>query len=166
METIETARLRLVPVRVEHADEMAGVLADPALHSYIGGAPDDVATLRARYRRWAAGSPDQAVTWGNWVIESRADRCLVGTVQATITGASAEVAWVVGTRWQGQGIATEAARGLFEWLRSREVLAVLAHVHPDNAASAAVAGALGLRATGERQDGEVRWRWAADDDRA
>ena len=164
METIETARLRLLPVRVEHAEEMTGVLADQRLHTYIGGTPDDEAALRARYRRWAAGSPDRAVTWGNWVIELRADGGLVGTVQATITGASAAIAWVVGTRWQGRGIATEAARGLFDWLRSREVHTVLAHIHADNAASAAVACALGLRATGEQQDGEVRWRWAAHDD--
>jgi RimJ/RimL family protein N-acetyltransferase len=27
-----------------------------------------------------------------------------------------EIAWVVGTPWQGRGIATEVARGLVDWL--------------------------------------------------
>ena len=43
------------------------------------------------------------------------------------------------------------------WLRDHGVDTVVAHVHPDNAASAAVAGALGLRPTETIVDGEVRW---------
>ncbi|MGW4890898.1 GNAT family N-acetyltransferase [Kitasatospora sp. NPDC004240] len=162
-EAIHTDRLVLLPLRVEHAEEMAGVLGDPALHEFTGGAPEDVDALRARYERWAAGSPDPAQTWCNWVVELRGAGCLVGTVQATVTadgrGAAAEVAWVVGTAWQGRGIAGEAARGLVEWLRARPgVHTVVAHVHPDHAASAAVAAAAGLTATEEWQDGERRWR--------
>ena len=34
---ISTARLDLLPLRVEHAAEMAEVLADPALHTFTGG---------------------------------------------------------------------------------------------------------------------------------
>ena len=44
---------------------------------------------------------------------------LAGTVQATISTGdepAAEVAWVAGTRWQAQGIATGAARALVAWL--------------------------------------------------
>ncbi|GAA3089608.1 hypothetical protein GCM10010449_11700 [Streptomyces rectiviolaceus] len=44
---IGTARLVLVPLQVGHADEMADVLADPALHAFIGGRPDDPQALRA-----------------------------------------------------------------------------------------------------------------------
>jgi hypothetical protein len=39
-ETVRTARLALLPLRVEHAGEMAEVLSDPALHAFTGGAPD------------------------------------------------------------------------------------------------------------------------------
>ncbi|MEU5683783.1 GNAT family N-acetyltransferase [Streptomyces venezuelae] len=155
-----TDRLDLVPLRVEHADEMAAVLGDPALHTFIGGAPDDVEALRARYRRMLAGSPDPGVSWCNWVLRLRAeDRPgLVGTVQATVTPEGlAEIAWVVGTPWQGRGFASEAARGLVEWLARRHVRTVVAHVHPDHAASAAVARSAGLAATDVVQDGEIRW---------
>ncbi|MFI6091019.1 GNAT family N-acetyltransferase [Streptomyces sp. NPDC051218] len=163
-EEIDTARLVLVPLRVEHADEMAAVLCDPALHTFIGGSPDEPEALRARYRRMTAGSPDPAVSWCNWVLWLRDEECLVGTVQATVvpdegSGALvAEIAWVVGTPWQGRGIAVEAARGLVGWLAGRPaVRGIIAHVHPDHRASAAVAAAAGLTPTDEWQDGEVKW---------
>ncbi|MFJ3882800.1 GNAT family N-acetyltransferase [Streptomyces sp. NPDC090077] len=157
---MRTDRLDLVPLRVEDAEEMAVVLGDPALHVFIGGAPESVEELRARYVRWAAGSPDPAVSWCNWVVRLRAEGCLVGTVQATVGGGTAEVSWVVGTPWQGRGIAAEAAKGLVGWLRERGAGTVVAHVHPDHGASAAVAAAAGLAPTDRRQDGEVRWELA------
>jgi RimJ/RimL family protein N-acetyltransferase len=164
---IPTARLDLLPIRAEHAEEMAVVLSDPALYEFIGGTPPAVAELRTRYQAWIAGSPDPVVTWCNWVIRLRTGECLTGTVQATITGPSgdrtAEIAWVVGTRWQGRGIATEAARGLIGWLGQRGIRTVTASIHPDHHASAAVAAAAGLRRTGEWHDGEVRWRLSTAD---
>ncbi|MEV7469854.1 hypothetical protein AB0O20_25600 [Streptomyces kronopolitis] len=64
---IETGRLRLVPLAVEHADEMAEVLFDPALHAFIGAVPHSAAALRSRYARLEAarglvrGLPGQGV---------------------------------------------------------------------------------------------------------
>jgi RimJ/RimL family protein N-acetyltransferase len=159
-EPIGTSRLILLPLRPGHAMEMAGVLADPALHEFIGGAPLTPQELRARYERLAAGSPDPAVSWCNWVIQLRDPGCLAGIVQATIAGGAspeAEVAWVVGSPWQGQGIATEAARALVGWLAQRQIRVVIAHIHPGHVPSAAVAAAAGLRPTDHWQDGERRW---------
>ncbi|MEU6678590.1 GNAT family N-acetyltransferase [Streptomyces sp. NPDC046925] len=162
---ISTARLALVPLQVEHADEMADVLSDPALHSFIGGAPDDAQALRARYRRMIGGAPDPAVSWCNWVLRLRDEGALAGTVQATIGPGGdggalvAEIAWVVGTPWQGRGFAVEAARGLVGWLAEQpDVRGVIAHVHPDHRASAAVATAAGLVRTDQWHDGEVKWQ--------
>ncbi|WP_317452076.1 MULTISPECIES: GNAT family N-acetyltransferase [unclassified Streptomyces] len=162
-EIIRTDRLTLLPLKAEHADEMAVALSDPGLHTFIGGAPDTAQALRARYARWAAGSPVPAESWCNWVIRLRDTDRLTGTVQATVTtddrGACAEIAWVVGTPWQRTGIATEAARGLVAWLRKHPpVHTVVAHVHPDHQASAAVATTAGLAPTDQRHDGEIRWR--------
>ncbi|MGW7265177.1 GNAT family N-acetyltransferase [Streptomyces sp. NPDC054842] len=160
--TIRTARLDLLPLLVEHADEMATVLSDPALHTFIGGTPDTARGLRARYARMTAGSPDPAVSWLNWVVRLRDEGCLTGTVQATVSpaeqGPVAELAWVVGSAWQGRGIASEAARGLVDWLGRQSVRRVIAHVHPDHHASGAVAGAAGLAPTDTLHDGELRWR--------
>jgi RimJ/RimL family protein N-acetyltransferase len=158
-EPIRTARLDLLPLRVEHATEMAAALSDPALHTFIGSTPSSPEALRTRYERLVTGSPDPAVSWCNWVLRHRTDSHLMGTVQATITGSTAEIAWVVGTPWQGRGYASEAARGLVTWLRERSpALTVIAHIHPAHHASAAVARAAGLSPTDEEHDGEVRWR--------
>ncbi|MFE5793869.1 GNAT family N-acetyltransferase [Streptomyces sp. NPDC056503] len=156
VEVIGTGRLELVPLEVGHAEEMAGVLGDPALHAFVGGAPESPEEVRARYVRWAAGAPEPGTTWCNWVLRERDGGRLVGTVQATVADGAAEVAWVVGTAWQGRGYAREAARGLVGWLRPR-IRTVVAHVHPDHAASAAVARAAGLVPTDVVEDGEVRW---------
>jgi RimJ/RimL family protein N-acetyltransferase len=44
-----------------------------------------------------------------------------------------------------------------DWLTAQGVRRLVAHVHPDHVASAAVARSLGLAATDELVDGEVRW---------
>ncbi|MFD9462109.1 GNAT family N-acetyltransferase [Streptomyces sp. NPDC060027] len=158
MEAESTSRLDLVPLRAEHAEEMAEVLSDPALHTFIGGEPSTPQALRSRYERLVAGSPDPAVLWCNWVLRERTEGFLVGTVQATVSGGVAEIAWVVGTPWQGRGYAVEAARSLVRHvIRAFPVRTVVAHVHPAHHASAAVAAAAGLSPTGSVQDGEVRW---------
>ncbi|MGK5500303.1 hypothetical protein ACSNOF_20555, partial [Streptomyces sp. URMC 125] len=74
----------LLPLRVEHAEEMAAVLSGPALHAFTGGTPDTPQALRSRYRRVTEGSPDPAVSWLNRVIRLRAEACPTGTVQAAV----------------------------------------------------------------------------------
>jgi RimJ/RimL family protein N-acetyltransferase len=160
-EPVSTPRLALLPLRVAHADEMAIVLADPGLHNFTGGSPLTPQALRSRYERMIAGSGDPAVSWCNWVIQLRDTERLAGTVQATISAGDeleAEVAWVVGRQWQGQGIASEAARALIGWLGRQSVQTVIAHIHPGHQASAAVAAAAGLTPTDQVDDGEIRWR--------
>ncbi|MFI8826269.1 GNAT family N-acetyltransferase [Streptomyces sp. NPDC053431] len=154
------ARLDLEPLRLDHAAETARALADPALHTFIGGAPLPEPELRARYERLLAGPPDPTTTsWCNWVLRLRETGAAVGTVQATVTPGGAEIAWVVGTPWQGRGLAREAAVLLAAWLRERGAPALVAHVHPEHHASAAVARAAGLAPTEQFEDGERRWEW-------
>jgi RimJ/RimL family protein N-acetyltransferase len=164
-ETIGTERLVLTPLRVEDADELAEVLGDPRLHRFIGGRPDTVEELRARYAAMTAGSGRADERWRNWVVRRREDGRPVGTVQATLTRDggrwTAAVAWVVGVPWQQRGYATEAARALVGWLHGQDVHQVVAHIHPDHLASAQVAARAGLRPTPELVDGEQVWRLLA-----
>jgi RimJ/RimL family protein N-acetyltransferase len=115
--------------------------------------------VTARLGRQVAGaSPDGRQGWLNWVLRLRPPgRAAVGTVQATLSGPEAELAWVVGTAHQGQGYASEAAIAVRDWLRTQGIGELTAHIHPDHAASAGVARRLGLVPTATRQDGEVRW---------
>jgi RimJ/RimL family protein N-acetyltransferase len=160
---LATERLVLEPLRPDHARELAPVLDDPALHAYIGGAPATEEELRARFARQAAGhSPDRTEGWLNWVARDRATSEPIGIVQATIVedadrARTAALAWVVATSRQGEGLATEGARAAMDWLRERGVRRFTANIHPDHAASAAVARHLGLTPTDERHGGEVRW---------
>ncbi len=159
--TLEGRRLRLEPLRVGHAAEMAIVLGDPDLHLFTGGAPATREELVQTYTRQVAGPPDGSQQWLNWIVRRRADDQAVGTVQATIGRADgrvvAEVAWVVGTAYQGNGYATEAAQLMVEWIRAKAEVTVIAHVHPDHEASASVARSVGLSPTETVVDGEVRW---------
>jgi RimJ/RimL family protein N-acetyltransferase len=161
-ESLTTERLILDPLRVKDAEEMAPLLADPGLHTYIGGVPATVGELRERYRRQVGGrSPDGSQRWLNWVVRRRDSGHAVGTVQATISvrndASIAEVAWVIAASYQRRGYARESAAEMLRWLRRHGIGSVVAYVHPEHDASAAVARALGLRATEATRDGEVRW---------
>lgn len=141
---------------------MTGVLGDERLHEFIGGEPETITGLRERYARLVAGSPDAHELWLNWVVRRRSDAQPIGAVQATLTmgdgESTANVAWVIGVDWQNQGFASEAARALVGWLRQHGADNVVAHIHPDHQASAAVAIRAGLRPTDEQADGERVWR--------
>ena len=157
-----TERLDLEPVTVHHAAELAPVLNDTALHEFTGGTPLAPAALAARYAQLASRhSPDGSQLWGNWVIRVRDTGAAAGTIQATLPAGGpgtgpAEVAWVLGRRYQGHGYAAEAARSLVAALQQAG-WAVMAHIHPRHLASQGVARAAGLSPTSEIQDGEIRW---------
>ena len=159
--SLELERVLLTPLTVADAEEMSDVLAAPELYAFIGGCPPTAIELRERYARWARGAPDPGVEWLNWVIRLIREDRAIGTVQATLRedpeGREAELAWIVGAAWQGHGYATEAMRGVVASLRSRGVDRFCAFVHPGNAASAAVARALGMVVGADRRDGEVRY---------
>ncbi|MEO8266650.1 MAG: GNAT family N-acetyltransferase [Ilumatobacteraceae bacterium] len=160
--TIMSERLVLRPVRLEDADEMAVALGDPALHEFIGGQPATVEELRDRYAAWIRGSGSTDEVWLNWIVRLGADDVAIGAVQATIIDPedtpTAAVAWTIGVPWQGHGFAGEAGVALVEWIVARGATSVVAHVHPDHRASAAVAARVGLRPTNVNVDGEVEWR--------
>ena len=162
---LATPRLALVPLRVDDAEEMAAVLGAPSLYAFTGGDPPTVAELRERYAAQVAGSPDDDEAWRNWIVREETDGgpgTAVGYVQATVTGDTADVAWVIGEPWQGRGYASEAAQAMVGWLGTHGVRTVTAHIHPEHDASAAVADRVGLKPTLTVEDGERLWRMHLD----
>ncbi|SED64851.1 Protein N-acetyltransferase, RimJ/RimL family [Streptomyces misionensis] len=161
---VTTARLRLEPLRVEHAREAVTLLDDVRLHEWTGGAPCTLDELEAKYRRQSVGrSPDGRHGWLNWMLRRLADGRLVGTVQATLSrpergGPVAELAWVTGVAHQGRGYGGEGALAMARWLGDHGVETLTAHIHPGHRASAGIARSLGLRATDRVDEGEVLWR--------
>ncbi len=155
---LTSERLLLEPLRVEHAAELAPVLDDSRLHEFTGGEPASLEELTARYERQVTGrSADGTQQWFTWLLRRRDDGRAAGYLQATVVDDTAEVAWVVGMTHQGQGLAREGARAMAGWLVAHGVRRLVAHVHPEHVASAAVARSLRMVATNEVVDGEVRW---------
>lgn len=159
---LNTTRLLLEPLTVAHAQEMTGVLADTSLYRYIGGTPPALKQLTERYARQSLGhSPDGEQGWLNWIVRRLGNAAAIGFVQATLLcsheSPKAEIAWVIGAQHQGKGYATEASNRMVAWLQTQGVNTLIAHIHPRNQASAAVARKLGLSATETIVDDEVRW---------
>lgn len=164
---LRTSGLTLTPMQVDDAAAVAEALADPELHEYIGGEPASADQLRQRFTVLVEGqSPDGSEGWLNWVVRDGDTPEVIGTMQATISeapeGSHAEVAWVVAKPWQGRGVAKRAAGVVASWLWTQDVTELVAHVHPDHGASAAVAKSLGMTPTEEIVDGEVRWSRGPD----
>jgi RimJ/RimL family protein N-acetyltransferase len=160
--SLRTERLTLQPLQAEHADELAALLYDPDLYTFIGGRAATIEQLRGTYAAQAAGrSPDGSAGWLNWVVRSRLTGEPLGVVQTTLTRRArarvAEVAWMIGPQHQGHGYARESVGAMVAWLRRSGIRLIIAHIHPDNLASMAVARAVGLVATDTVSEGEVRW---------
>lgn len=141
---------------VSDAAAMVQVLADPSLYVFTGGTPPTVDELHRRYEIQTRGfSADGSETWLNFIVVDGSSPA--GYVQATITGDTAEIAWVIGAEFQGRGLGVTGARLLCSELASRGVHQILAHIHPDNAASEKIARKLGMKPTDIWQDGERRF---------
>jgi RimJ/RimL family protein N-acetyltransferase len=148
---IETARLVLVPVTADDAEDMAAIFADERLYAFTGGRPGTVEELRGTLRRLAEDRAADAAAQLNWVVRRLADGEAVGMLQAIFSsgGRAAEISWLVGVPWQGQGFASEAAMAVVAWLEVRGIEQITAWIRPDHHASQAVACRAGLVITGE-----------------
>lgn len=173
-----TDRLVLEPLSTGHATEMVDVLADASLYAFTGGDPPTIEELTRRYEFQAVGhSPDGAQDWLNWVLRRTDTGAAVGYVQATVGAGGegdgdadlapgspavvADLAWVIAPTHQRNGFAAEASGAVRDWLIAAGVPHHVAHIHPDNVASTAVARSLGMRATDAVVDGETRWERTA-----
>lgn len=155
---LQTHRLLLVPLQVADAPEMVDVLADRNLYRFTGGDPPSLRDLESRYRFQVAGPASTDEVWHNWILRVKPSHSAIGFVQATVSGDTADVAWVVATDRQRRGFATEAAVEMCRWLREVGIGSLTAHIHPEHVASERVAAAAGLRKTAELDaDGEVVW---------
>jgi RimJ/RimL family protein N-acetyltransferase len=155
-ESLRTERLHLLPVTTDDADALSEVFLDERLYAFTGGGPGTVEALRSTFARLAADRSVSRSAQLNWVVRHQVDGKAIGMLQVIFTdgGDAAEIAWVVGVPWQGQGIATETATAVVAWLQSQGVRTVTAWIRPDHHASAAVARRAGLTATGEYRDTE------------
>lgn len=137
---------------------MQTVLSAPELYRFTGGSAPTLEQLRRRFEGQVAGSGEPDVIWHNWIIRLSDDGVAVGFVQATVSGDTADIAWLVGVPWQCRGIASEATSAMCDWLADGGIRRFIAHIHLEHDASARVAEAVGLTPTPELDaDGERIW---------
>jgi RimJ/RimL family protein N-acetyltransferase len=137
--------LVLEPLAVAHAEAMYPLLRDPALYRYLDhGPPPSLDHLREVYRKLEAGrSPDGNEIWLNWIVFAGDEP--VGTVQATVVGARAWVAYVFGVAHHGKGHARRATAVMIDHLvAGHGVEELLASVEADHARSIRLLEALGF----------------------
>jgi [ribosomal protein S5]-alanine N-acetyltransferase len=147
MRTLQTTRLWLEPLRAEHADAMFHGLSNERLYAYLSERPpQSVSTLRERYARLESRrSPAGDATWLNWIAITKSDGAVSGYIQATLTGSTASVAYVLFERAWGRGYAREAVEAMLAELRGAyAVRTATATVDPRNARSLRLLEQLGF----------------------
>lgn len=162
---LDTQRLRLEPIRADHADAMFDGLREPSLYAYqTDEPPPDVAWLRVRYARLAAGhSADELAHWLNWILVRRDDGAAAGYVQATLWKdfSSAEIGYLVLPAQQRRGFGAEAVGAMAAHLLEAGAGALRAVIDERNAGSIALIERLGFTRTHTRRSddviGGVRW---------
>lgn len=145
--TITTERLVLRPFRHGDLAAYSAYYTDPARTGGVGGAQPE----HKVFERFCA-------MIGHWDLRGfgRLAICLNDTAPAIghvgplrLTEAPAEMTWTLwSARFEGQGFATEAARGVLTALFAEGWTDIVAHVAADNAPSHAVARRLGGVPTG------------------
>jgi RimJ/RimL family protein N-acetyltransferase len=128
-----TARLAIEPLVLAHAAQLHAAIDHPEVGRFLGGrAVTGLAALHTRIARIAAGSPHAGERWWNFAVLLRADRTIIGQLEATSYGDWGEIAYLFGPRWWGHGFASEATQWLVRHLAAAGSRELWAAVHPDN----------------------------------
>ncbi|MEM9203632.1 MAG: GNAT family N-acetyltransferase [Actinomycetota bacterium] len=152
-------RVRLEPLRADHAAALFGWFADAGLYRYVDESPPPShGWLRDRFSTLAGGAPDGVdEVWLNWAVLDERDVC-VGTVQATIrSDAPTAIAYMVAAAHHGRGIGRAAVDRMLDLLVVEHGVAMVeAEIDPGNDRSIRLVESLGFVPVGTvRSD----WRY-------
>ncbi|MFI4943612.1 MAG: GNAT family N-acetyltransferase [Burkholderiales bacterium] len=149
---LHTARLRLRPPTLLDASALFECYArDPEVARFMTWRPhrsarNTQAYLRRLLQAWQRGTSQP------WVITARASGRPLGLIELRPSGHRAEIGYVLGRPWWGQGFMTEAAGAVVDWaLEHPTIHRVWAVTDVDNRASARV-----LEKTGMTREGRLR----------
>ena len=147
-EVMNLGRLRLRRPRLSDAPAIFEYAGDPVVARYADWPiSTSIAAieerLRAREQEWSSGAEL------NWVLTVPPDDRAIGGIACTISRHTAEFGYLLARRFWGNGYATEAARGIVDWVFSvRSVWRLAATCDVDNVASARVLEKAGLTREG------------------
>ena len=146
---IDTERLVLVPLGLEHLESTHAYAADPETTKYMMFLPVDSLDETRRYIADCVAEMQKPVP-GYYEFAVLLNGVHIGGVSLYFDTAPdiGELGWIIAREYQGHGYAAEAARALIDW--GREALNVrrfIAHCDADNLASQAVMRKLGMTLT-------------------
>jgi len=154
---LRTERLLLRRWRSDDLDALAAIDGDAEVMRYIGDGSvrdrEQTATALANFeQRWAEQG------FGLFAAEDRVSGALAGWVGLAVPTflpevlPAVEIGWRLARPFWGRGLATEGARAVLEYVFTElDRSHVISLIHPDNAASIAVATRLGETKQGETQ---------------
>ncbi|MGH8926564.1 MAG: hypothetical protein ACRDWA_18360 [Acidimicrobiia bacterium] len=97
--TIETDRLHLIPLEPGDADEPAAALFDRSIYDFIGNPPGDVDELRSLSAPGDLQAASERSVLAQLDPQRQSTNTAVRTVQATVDGTDALVAWIIVVPW-------------------------------------------------------------------
>jgi len=145
--TLETPRLRLRRPSERDLDRLAGMFADPRYMRFLA---DGRTADRAEAWRAIAGALGHWALrdYGFFAVEEKSAGLFIGWsgLLQPEGWPGTEIAWGIAPALWGQGLATEAARGVLDYAFSRLRLPrLISIIHPENIASIRVATKIGER---------------------
>jgi len=150
--TLQTERLVLRAFAPSDFETFATFMSDPDVMRYLTGRPlsraDAWRNLSSAIGHWTLRG------YGTWAVECKEDGAFIGRVGMVNPEGwpGLEVGWTLGKPYWGRGFATEAARAALRYaFLTQPVERMISCIHPDNAASQAVALRLG-ETKGERTE--------------
>lgn len=131
----QTARLTLEPLCRAHAPLLSEAMLDPALYEFIAGPRAmNIDELATEFSHRAAGPPVglRKVRWWNMAVRLTETGEAIGRIEASIVERRAEIGYLFGPRYWGQGYASEAIGWLQQKLQAAGVVTFWACVTPGN----------------------------------
>jgi RimJ/RimL family protein N-acetyltransferase len=149
---IETPRLKMRGHRLDDFPDCAAMWADPVVTRYIGGKPLSEEEVWAKLLRYLGHW--SLLGFGYWAIEEKDTGRFVGEmgfadfkrdIDPSIKGLP-ELGWVLASKAQGKGYATEAVRAAVAWGEAHfGAVQTVCIINPDNLASIRVAEKCGYK---------------------
>lgn len=146
---LETKRLVFHPFTADDLDVLAELHSDPEVQRYIGGMWDD-GEVRERLDHYVGAQLQHG--FSKWKVFLR-DGTFVGRAGVSVdrTTGEPEIGYSFARAYWGQGLASEAARGVVAWMWANTAAPELtAFAAVGNAASRRVLEKLGMAYEGER----------------
>ena len=147
MNHLQSNRLRIEPLRAEHAPLVHPCLQDSAIYTYIPDDPPSAEDLQRKYTFLEQGcSPDGEELWLNWVAFLKDSMTPVGTFQATLPKQTAgSFAYIVFPVFWRQGYAREMATYVISHLfQTYDTPSLFAEIDTRNLGSIRLVESLGL----------------------